>query len=793
MGLPKKVAIIGAGPSGLATAKTLLHNFPTGTFHPTIFEKKHRLGGLWAVDYPFERTENDSNDYGTNHRRARGFVDPYMRTNISRFSVAFSDLSWESVLGSGEGDVPMFPRAWQVRKYLEKYARTYVPEGVIRLGRTVVKTVRTGKLEGTGARWEVQWVDERGAESSPTRKPNQPEIRKESFDFLVVASGHFGTPHIPDIPGLDDIPSVAHSSELQSTDDIVRLLDKTPSKKGKIVVVGGSMSGVEAATSLALHLSSIYFGPGSSGQAGSGYEVWHLSTSPFWVLPSYVPHQYSDDPSKKSTMPLLPLDLFLYDLSRRPAGTVNLAYGPKSPEQVSAIYKSFKGMLGKDYTQIGGVNITDSEGKESTQPPWVGIADYYAEYVRSGAVKVESGRALSAKRSEAGCSIDIETPDGINSLTDVAAVVMATGFGPSESLLFLGKTVLQTLEYSEKDHFLPLILDGFSTSHSGIPDLGFVGFYRGAFWGPVELQAQILAQGWSKVGEEETPISGEDEDARVKEREMVREFRNFQPKNLRGQFPLGDYVGLMESLARQLGQGRLPLMKELPVEAQPLGPVVPIRYRFDSNAISREGQIGQGEVDTTMNALRCTLNADSEKAHMCTAAAVFRALHGQWTFTRESGQGVKNTGTATFHPRYPSSAGYEREYLYKEIENGTETRVVYRLSEDTSDLAKKAQVRVWSVEQASPNAASLLLNEIQFEQSAAVLESGDYRVRALDIATGDEQHIYEFVLDCVAIRDWSCTVTKAGEAEGQGDIKTHTSYSRLSNTAYRATILKIEN
>ncbi|KAL2796066.1 hypothetical protein BJX66DRAFT_144651 [Aspergillus keveii] len=777
MSFPKKVAIIGAGPSGLATAKTLLHNFPKGTFQPTIFEKKHRLGGLWAVDYPSDRDRANGHSHGRSRshsqshrdRPTRGYVDPNMRTNISRFSVAFSDLAWESVLGS---NVPMFPRAWQVRRYLEEYARRYIPEGVVGLGRRVVKTARKRKGAGLGAQWEVHWIDEGEKGRSSARDHSDPEIKSESFDFLVVASGHFGTPHTPNIPGLDSVPSIVHSSELQSADDISCLLEKSPVKQGKVVIVGGSMSGIEAATSLALHLSSLNFEPGSTTQGGTGYEVWHLSTSPFWVLPTYLPHQYSDDPLNKGTMPLLPLDLFLYDLSRRPPGTVNLAYGPKSPEQVSLIYKSFKGMLGNDYSRIGGVNITDMEGNESTRAPWVAIADYYAEFVRSRAIRLEAGHARSITGFPSGCTIDIETPDGSKPLTDVAAVVMATGFSPSESLSFLGDDVLRVLEHSEKDHFLPLILDGFSSSHSDIPDLGFVGFYRGAFWGPAELQAQILAQRWSQTGSEEVPTPAENEVEKAKERETVRNFRNLYPTNLRGQFPLGDYVGLMESLARQLRRPRQPVSKNFPADAQPLGPVVPVRYHLENDHMAQE------QADTTMEALRHTLTADSKRARMCTAAAIFRALHGQWRFTRER-QGLETSGIATFHPRYPSSPGYEREYLCTEIEDGAETRLVYRLSEDTSELAKDAQVLIWSVNQASPNSASGLLSQMQFETSAEVTVLGDYRVQAFHLAASGKEHRYEFILDRVAIRSWSYTVTRPGSSKGQTQIETHTSYTRF--------------
>lgn len=73
-----------------------------------------------------------------------------MRTNLSRFTVGFSDLAWESVLGDKEV-VPMFPRAWQVGLYLERYADRYVPSEVVRLGCEVLRTVR-----GEGG-WWVEW------------------------------------------------------------------------------------------------------------------------------------------------------------------------------------------------------------------------------------------------------------------------------------------------------------------------------------------------------------------------------------------------------------------------------------------------------------------------------------------------------------------------------------------------------------------------------------------------------------------------------------------------------------
>lgn len=81
-----------------------------------------------------------------------------MRTNLSRFSVAFSDLSWESVIP--DADIPIFPQARQVGEYLACYAERYVPAHVLRLGCRVIRTIR--RVGGGGdPKWNVQWVQER--------------------------------------------------------------------------------------------------------------------------------------------------------------------------------------------------------------------------------------------------------------------------------------------------------------------------------------------------------------------------------------------------------------------------------------------------------------------------------------------------------------------------------------------------------------------------------------------------------------------------------------------------------
>ncbi|PWY77342.1 FAD/NAD(P)-binding domain-containing protein [Aspergillus heteromorphus CBS 117.55] len=389
----KRVAIIGAGPSGLVTAKTLLHSFPHGTFSPTIFEKSHRIGGLWP-------SEPSITGHGAT-TASRGLISPSMRTNLSRFSVAFSDLAWESVLGDADADaeVPVFPQAWQVGRYLEKYAERYIPDGVLRLGAEVVQTDRGVAVDGLRAGWTVRWV-----ERSVDGDCGKDAVKSEQFDYLVVTSGYFAKPHFPDIPGLDRFgDNVVHSTELQSPEDVQRLIDRSGSSGpgGKLVVVGGSMSGVEAASTLALHLSSLNLSP---GQSGRDYEVHHVCSRPFWTIPTYLPHSYSQGTSQAQTKdtPFLPLDLVLYDLGRRPPGPIEHGFGPPSTQQIGKINGYFSSLLGEDYTRTGSFGITNPNPKLTStstptptptpQPPWVAIGDDYAEYVRAGSITVTIGR-----------------------------------------------------------------------------------------------------------------------------------------------------------------------------------------------------------------------------------------------------------------------------------------------------------------------------------------------------------------------------------------------------------------
>jgi len=139
-----RVAVIGAGPGGITTAK---HALEAG-FDVTVFEASDRIGGQW-----YTTAEHSG-------------VWPGMRTNTSRAMTAFSDFP-------SSPDFALHPLAEQICDYLTEYAAAHGVTDRVALGSPV------HSVEPAGEGWSVD---------------GQP------FDAVVIASGRFRRPVVP--PGL---------------------------------------------------------------------------------------------------------------------------------------------------------------------------------------------------------------------------------------------------------------------------------------------------------------------------------------------------------------------------------------------------------------------------------------------------------------------------------------------------------------------------------------------------------------------------------------------------------------
>jgi hypothetical protein len=419
----KRVLVVGAGPAGLVAAKSLLQHNDGETFAVTIFEAADRVGGMWGV-LPGEAGQKCS---------------PEMRTNLSRFTVTFPDLAWQSVplptldplpsvaptaatiaalppfLGTGlpniesltplpqfapspikseqprghqslyrcakkpserveEPQPPLFPKAWEVGRYLQVYADTFVGSSITKLNR------RVHRAHIIDDKWVVVSHDWSAGERF-----------FDTFDFLIVASGFFGKP-VSGIKPAETATTISttHSSKFRAVADL-------GAKPGKLVVVGGGISGTEAAATAAFQLSSAKHSPGPKPEWSSTV-VYHVFDRPFYTLPRLLPLKGFDPSEQKEFQfrraPLsLPLDLVLYSLDHKPKGLISASNGLASPE------KSVKGhghisLLTGETVQSSSIFAKHAPRENEKQhPPFVSISDAYMEFVRSGLIVPVRGRA----------------------------------------------------------------------------------------------------------------------------------------------------------------------------------------------------------------------------------------------------------------------------------------------------------------------------------------------------------------------------------------------------------------
>ena len=238
---------------------------------------------------------------------------------------------------------------------------------------------------------------------------------------------------------------------------------------------------------------------------------------------------------------------------------------------------------------------------------------------------------------------------------------------------------------------------------SAVPELAFVGFYEGPYWGVMEMQARLVAQRWIE-GEEEVE---NDFSIPVTVRDGIKTRDLSIP-----QFWMADYVGLVEELSRDAGCRR----NDGCFDGQ-TGPLIPARYTGPGSDLNGAEQ--------AVRELRDLVDASENEARFV-AAAAFRAMQGEWKLHRKivsrnaTAPGGILEGTAHFHPREPTATGHSAEYLY--IEEGTFTmdngyafsakrRYIYRYSE-----AKDA-ITAWFVQE-DGETAEKFFNELVFEKPA---------------------------------------------------------------------------
>ncbi len=211
-----RVAVLGAGPSGLAQLRAFDAARRAGQPVPkiTCYEKQPDLGGMWNYTW---RTGLDA--YG---EPVHGSMYRYLWSNGPKECLEFADYSFEEHFGR---PIPSYPPRAVLHDYI------------------------MGRIEKSGLRshikfkHSVQWVefDENTQKFSVTvRDMVKDHLFTEQYDWVVVATGHFSTPNVPYFEGVEDFQGrVLHAHDFR---DACEFTDKN------VLLVGSSYSAEDIGT-----------------------------------------------------------------------------------------------------------------------------------------------------------------------------------------------------------------------------------------------------------------------------------------------------------------------------------------------------------------------------------------------------------------------------------------------------------------------------------------------------------------------------------------------------------------
>jgi trimethylamine monooxygenase len=205
-----RVAVIGAGPSGLAQLRAFQSAAQKGADIPEVvcFEKQADWGGLWNYTWRTGLDEHGEPVHGSMYR--------YLWSNGPKECLEFADYSFEEHFGKPIASYP--PRA-----VLWDYIKGRVEKADVRDWVRFCTPVRMVTFDEASKQFTVTAHD----------RVND-RMYDELFDYVIVASGHFSTPNVPYFEGVSTFGGrVLHSHDFR---DALEFKDKD------ILIVGRSYS-----------------------------------------------------------------------------------------------------------------------------------------------------------------------------------------------------------------------------------------------------------------------------------------------------------------------------------------------------------------------------------------------------------------------------------------------------------------------------------------------------------------------------------------------------------------------
>ncbi len=188
----KRVAVIGAGPCGLGQVSAFAADAAAGRPVPdlVVYERQPNWGGLWNYTW-----RTGTGPYG---EPVHSSMYRYLWSNGPKECLEFADYSFEEHFGK---PIPSFPP----REVLADYVRTRAEKTGLRDRVRFDTEVRQVRWDAEDRKFEVS-ADRMADGTSST----------DRFDHVIVATGHFSVPNVPEFEGVDRFPGrVMHAHDFR--------------------------------------------------------------------------------------------------------------------------------------------------------------------------------------------------------------------------------------------------------------------------------------------------------------------------------------------------------------------------------------------------------------------------------------------------------------------------------------------------------------------------------------------------------------------------------------------------
>ena len=182
----QRIAIIGAGPSGIAALRAFESARRQGAPTPEVvcYEKQDDWGGQWNYDW-----RSGIDKYG---EPVHSSMYRNLWSNGPKEALEFAEYTFDEHFGRPISSYPPREALWD-----------YIDGRVRRSG------VKDRVRFSTAVRW-VQYDPEADAFTVTVEDLRAGTTSSSQFDRVIVATGHFSYPNVPDIEGIETFPGTLH-------------------------------------------------------------------------------------------------------------------------------------------------------------------------------------------------------------------------------------------------------------------------------------------------------------------------------------------------------------------------------------------------------------------------------------------------------------------------------------------------------------------------------------------------------------------------------------------------------